>query len=429
MIIAERPIGAGIDDGVHRLYGSNIVGVFFAAARAGTLGKIMAQRLGLVSSVAVAALAGVSGVTTLGAGGIGHSSLIAVGMGRFLHGDAHATGSGADVIGEIHARLARHGEDVFTGFQGGGIHHQLAVFIGGAHIFPIGDILGRDILIGGIVHIQTVGVEILGGVGAGAQIGAGIVQRQRHILAAGNGLPVSSDVVEDAVGICVEAPAGEVTQSDDIAAAQQDLVTGGTPALGGQRVLIVDVVVQIAVAAPELIHKAGANAAADGEDLGADKPFLVQVALARLLGVNAAVEHLKGIEVQVQQGDLSVGILRRAGLQIAAGLAVAVVTVDLGDKVILLQTVQSQIEVRHSDVLHRHDGAAAGSHHKAVIRRQGQNHIHGRDFLALSREGRNGDHSQNHDKGQDQGKQSFHIHHETSLSYFSMYSPFGADRG
>ena len=273
------------------------------------------------------------------------------------------------------------------------------------------------------------GVQILGSATGGAQVCTGVVKGQGNFFAPNRILVVGGDVVENAVGIGIEAPAGEMAQGDDVTVPEQDLVRSGTPALGGQRILVVNIVVQVAVAAPELIHEAGTNAAADGKHLGADQTFLVQVALTCLIGIDAAVENLQGIDVQVKQCDLAVGIFRGARLKVAAGLAVAVVTVAFGDEVILLQAIQSQVEVRYGNLLHRHDGAAAGSHHKAVIRRQGQNHIHGRDFLALSREGRNGDHSQNHDKGQDQGKHSFHIHHETSLSYFSMYSPFGVEKG
>ena len=416
VIIAEGPIGAGIDDSVHRLYGSNIVGVRLAAASAGTLHKIMAQSLGLVGNIAVAALAGVSGVTTLGAGGNGHSSLIAVGMGRFLHGDAHATGSGADLVGIVHTVLACHGEDVLAGIQHGGVHHQLTILVGGTNILPVGYILRGNVIGGRIVNIQAVGVQILGGTAGGAHVGTGVVQSQGDLLALDGIHIVGGDVVENAVGIGIEAPAGEVTQGDDVTVPEQDLVRSGTPALGGQRILVVNIVVQVAVAAPELVEEAGADTAADGEHLGADQTLVVQIALTCLVGIDAAVEDLKGIDVQVKQRNLAFGILSSAWLKVTAGQSVTVVAVALGDEVVLLQSVQCQVEVRNGNILHGHDGAAAGSHHKAVIRRQGQNHIHGRDFLALSREGRNGDHSQNHDKGQDQGKHSFHIHHETSLS-------------
>ena len=389
----------------------------------------MTQGIDLVSNIALAALAGVGGEAALGAGGGSHNSIIDVLMSRLGHGQPNAAGGRADLVGIVHTVLACHGEDVLAGIQHGGVHHQLAIFVGGSNILPIGDIFRGNVIHGGIVNIQAIGVQILGGTAGPTHIGTGIVEGQRDFLALDGIHIVGSDVIEDAVGIAVEAPASEVTQGHDIAITQQDLVSGCTPALGSERVLVVDIVVQVAVAAPELIHKAGADTAADGEHLGADQSLVVQIALTCLLGVDAAVEHLQGIDVQVQQRDLAVGVLGSTGLQVAAGQAVAVVAVALGDEVVLLQSVQCQVEVRNGNVLHGHDGAAFGADHKVFIRRQGQNHIHGRDFLSFICEGRNGDHSQNQHKGQDQGKQSFHIHHETSLSLFSMYSPFGADRG
>ena len=102
---------------------------------------------------------------------------------------------------------------------------------------------------------KSVKVQILGGTAGGAQVGTGVVQGQHDFLALDGIDIVGGDVIEDTVGIAVEAPASEVTQGHDIAITQQDLVSGSTPALGSEGVLVVDIVVQVAVAAPELIHK------------------------------------------------------------------------------------------------------------------------------------------------------------------------------
>ena len=79
---------------------------------------------------------------------------------------------------------------------------------------------------------------------------------------------------------------------------QEDLIRSGTPAGGGQRILVIDIVVQVTVAAPELIHKTRADAAADGKHLGADQSLVVQIALTCLLGVNTAIENLQGLYIQ-----------------------------------------------------------------------------------------------------------------------------------
>ena len=407
-------VGGGIADGIGE--GRGIVGIGLAAAGAGALCKVVAQGSGLVSDVAVAAAAGVGGIAALGAGGSGHHGLVAVLMDRLLHGDADTAGGGADILRVIHTILARHGKDILACFQSGGIGNQLTVFVGGAQVGPVGDTLGGNVIHGSIVHIQTVGVQVLGGAVGEAQVGTGVVQGQGDLLAP-DGIPVvSDDIIEDAVAVAVEAPAGEMAQGDDIAVPEEDLIGSRAPAVGGQGVLIVDIVVQVAVAAPELIHKAAAHAAGDGKHLRAQQTLVIQVALTGLLRVDAAVENLKSIDVQVQQGHLALGVLGGAGLKVTAGQAVAVIAVAFGDKVVFLQAVQGQIEIGHGDVLHRHDGIAAGTNHKALIRGQGQHHINGADRLDIFCKGRHGEHSQDHDKGQDQGKQSFHIHNETSLS-------------
>ena len=304
-----------------------------------------------------------------------------------IDGQQHTAGGGADLVRIVFTGLACHRHDVFAGSQVGGIHHQLAVFIGGAQVVPGGDIGISQLLNSHVVHVQAVGVQVLGGFCGFAHAGTGIVQGQSDFLTLGGSRLVGNDVVENAVGIGVEIPAGEVAQGDHVAVLQQDLVTGRAPASRSQRILIVDIIIQVAAAAPELFQVGGTGSAAEAEHLGADQASLSQVALADLRILQTAVEFFQCVQVQVQHGHLALGIFRGAGLQIAAGQAIAVIAVGFGNEVEILQAVQGQIEVRNGELLKCNDLAGVKAGHVFGIPGQGQGHgdggIHGSLRLLL----------------------------------------------
>ena len=158
----------------------------------------------------------------------------------------------------------------------------------------------------------------------------------------------------------------------DVAIVKDDPVGGGTgggAAVGG--VLMVHIIVQVFVIAPEVVHVAGAGTAGDRQRIRAEDAVLVEIALACIGFRHAAVEHLGCIEIQVHCGDL------------------AVVRRGFGN-LIHIQAVQGQVKVRHLHLPQGHH-AARGLQELGIM---GNGQINGNGivdiFLFLHRHGAGG---------------------------------------
>lgn len=82
-----------------------------------------------------------------------------------------------------------------------------------------------------------------------------MVQLQLDLVALNGIRLVGYDVIKDAGGIVEEAPVGEVAEGDNVAVVEQDLIGGAAPALRGQRILVVQIVVQVQIVVPDSCRK------------------------------------------------------------------------------------------------------------------------------------------------------------------------------
>lgn len=158
-----------------------------------------------------------------------------------IHSDADAAGSGANGILILNAVLAGHGNDVLTGFQIGSIQNDGAIGFRGSQMLPFRDVSAGDIVHRAVVNIGTVIDHRLSGAGITVHILTSVVQSQLDFLALGYSGLIRLQVIEDAGRITEEAPAGKVAQRYNIAVVEENLIRGGAPAFGCQRILVVQV--------------------------------------------------------------------------------------------------------------------------------------------------------------------------------------------
>ena len=378
---------------------------------------VLASAVHIVVSVGIGfTLGGTTDRAGLG-GGAGGGVPGFVGAGRSFHRQDNTAGRGADFT-EHCTGLTGHTDQIFAGFQITGIQHNFAAVIHFTDYGPLSD-NGRHIIHGRIIdnrrftgrHIHHRG---LCGIVAGSHIGTGNVDAHGHFIALGYGgvhhIISNANVVEDAVRIGIEIPAGEIAQHDHVAVFQQNLVGSGTPAIRGQRVLIVDIIVQVAIAAPELIQERRTSAAADGKHVRANQSFIIKITLTGIFFINAAIEAFQRINVQMQQGHLPLRILRGTGLQIAAGQTITVIAIAFGNEVIIFQSIERQVEVRNGDLLECHDFTRFRTDHILGISGQGQRHgyrigtglLAGNAYVCFFRKRHGGQHTQHHDDHQKQ---------------------------
>lgn len=153
------------------------------------------------------------------------------------------------------------------------------------------------------------------------------------------------------------------------------MIACAAPARRGQRILVVQIVVQVQVVFPDILQEDGASRTAVIEDIGAHNTIIRQIALARIRRVNAQIVNLGGIEEQVQHGDLAVSEFLGAGVQSTAGAAGGIAAggaVVLRGKVEVLKAVQCQIEVRNGDLLQCHGFAGFVAGLERIIMREGE---------------------------------------------------------
>ena len=181
--------------------------------------------------------------------------------GLLMDGHTHAAGGGADGAGVFLTGLAGQSKDILAGSQLAGVHDQAAVGFRISHILPCGHIAGTDIVDRRAVNTGAVVDEGVGSRIIAAHAVAGVVQLQLDLVALNGIRLVGYDVIKDAGGIVEEAPVGEVAEGDDVAVFEQNLIGGAAPAGTGQRILIVQIVVQVQIVVPDFLQEGGAGGA------------------------------------------------------------------------------------------------------------------------------------------------------------------------
>ena len=160
-----------------------------------------------------------------------------------FHSQDNTAGSRANFIGVVFTVLTRNSDDVFAGFQFGGVYYQSAIGFRSTQVSPLSNIAGGELINQNIVNIGAVVDHGMGSGVVAAEISTCVIQGQSDLIALSGIIVIADNVVENAGGIGVEAPAGEVTQRHDISVTQQDLITGSAPAFGCQGILVIHIVV------------------------------------------------------------------------------------------------------------------------------------------------------------------------------------------
>ena len=174
--------------------------------------------------------------------------------------------------------------------------------------------------------------------------------------------------------IVPERPVGEHRYVDRHAVLEQDVIGGRSPALGLQRVLVVDVVHQVFIVAPEILHVHRFGAAGDikrGKREIVEIPAVhiahadvlaiqthVQIALAAFAVVQALIVFFQHVQIQVQH--------RRTLDDLIADVLAALLEARGRIAIEILQTIIRQIEIRHRDLDVRKHRAVASHEGNAV---------------------------------------------------------------
>ena len=346
--------------------------------------------------------------------------------GGLLHAQAEGSGRNTDGLGIFCAELTGHADEHFVaasqlGQVACGLAGEGAGGVGCAGLDPGGHITAGSGLGIGHIHIHgIVDVIVSGRIAADAAAIMDDLQGNSVGVAQGQGIGLAVDLqmVEGGAGILEEHIVGEVAKGDHIALAQQPLIQGAAKAGGGHGEGMVDIVVHVAVKAPQAVDPQRAGGAL-GLKACAHQVLVLQVALTGLGGGYAILENLGGVDHQVQNRHLAlidgrVGVL---GLQAAR-------LILFGLEIELFQAVVCQIEVGHGELAQCHC-LMIGIFHELVVVGQGQIGCHrslrGR-FRRHCCQRRCGEHRYEHHKGHQQGQQAFTMFH-CKISFLFRSSP------
>ena len=196
--------------------------------------------------------------------------------------------------------------------------------------------------------------------------------------------------MESIIGVLEEIPTGETANVQVITGFQHNLIGSSAPALTGQRILTVEVVVQVLVKPKDTALEIGASGTSGEGDIAPA----------------AAVNVFVGIDDHVQGGDIK--------------STIAILIVLVFAQTVFIQIDGSQFIKRYGDI---NNGVFVFVVNILSVIADGDV-----DFFPLRRKHGGGDKAQHHHQGEEQAEEFFHSHigYILSLMFLLSFSSLSA---